>query len=130
MTTDVIDTQFHLSAFPANYVGVGTLIGNPYHNIDSDELNGYFTGSGNDVKIAVGYAVQEIEIINVTDNIIWLWRKGFPATNTLKTVAAGTRTVDTTSAAVVTTDLQGKSTVVLAAAAVPSGKLIAYSIKG
>lgn len=130
MTTDVIDTQFHLSAFPANYVGVGTLIGNPYHDIDSDEVNGYFTGSGNAVQIPLGFAAQEIEIFNVTDNVRWQWKRGLPATNTIKQVAAGTVTIDTTSAITVTTDLQGKSTILLAAAAVPSGKLIIYDIEG
>ena len=134
MTIDVIDPQLHLSAFPATYVGVGTLIGNPYLDMDTNELNGYFTGSGNNVQISIGFAAQEIEIVNVTDNIVWVWRKGFPAATTLKDVAgvagALARTVDTTSAIVVSTDLHGKSIVTFAAAAVPSGKLIIYDIEG
>ena len=130
MTIDVIDPQLHLSAFPATYVGVGTLIGNPYLDMDTNELNGYFTGSGNDVQISIGFAAQEIESFDATDNIRWQWRRGLPATNTIKTVAAGTVTIDTTSAIDVSTDLHGKSIVTFAAAAVPSGKLIIYDIEG
>ena len=130
MTIDVIDPQLHLSAFPATYVGVGTLIGHPYLDMDTNELNGYFTGSGNNVQISIGFAAQEIEIFDATDNIRWQWRRGLPATNTIKTVAAGTVTIDTTSAIVVSTDLHGKSIVTFAAAAVPSGKLIIYDIEG
>ena len=131
MTTDVIDPQFHLSAFPATYVGVGTLIGNPYLDMDTNELSGYFTSTGNNVQIALGFAAQEIEIFNVTDNVRWQWRRGLPATNTIKTVAAGTVTIDTTSAITVVTDLHGKSIVTFAAAAaVPSAKLIIYDIEG
>jgi hypothetical protein len=129
MTTDVIDTQLHLTAFPAQYIGPGTLIGNPALLDPVSQINGYFTGSGNNVQISAGEAVQEVEIFNVTDNVWWVWRRGLPATNTIKTVAAGTQTLDTTSAIVVTT-VEGKSVIVLAAAAVPSAKLILYKIVG
>jgi hypothetical protein len=37
-----------------------------------------------------------VKVINMTDVIVWEWHRGMAATNTLKTVAAGTTTVDTT----------------------------------
>ena len=130
MTTDVIDPQFHLSAFPSNYVGVGTLIGNPYYSAEADLLSGYFTSDGNNVQIPAGFLAQEVEIFDVTDNTSWVWKRGLPATNTIKTVAAGTRTIDTTSAIVVASTLQGTSSVLVPAAVVSSAKLILYKITG
>ena len=129
MTTKIIDIAFHEASFPATYTGVGTLIGNPIYSEDGD-VEGYFTGTGDAVSIPIGSQAVHIKIVDVTDNIIWEWYRGFPATDTLKTVAAGTRTVDTTSAIVVTTDFAGNSTVLLSAALAASGSLITDEIEG
>ena len=129
MTINAIDITFHGSSFPATYTGDGTLIGNPLFGDDGD-FSGYFTGTGDAVSIPVGSQVAHVKIVDVTDNIVWEWYRGFPATDALKTVAAGTRTVDATSAIVVTTDLAGNSTIALSAALAASASLLTYQIEG
>ena len=129
MTTDVIDVTFHGSAFPATYVGDGTIIGSPYYNDGAELLTLNFTSDGNAVSIPVGFQPQEIEVIDVTDLTTWQWNRGLAATNTLKTVAAGTMTLDATSAVSVAT-FDGRSTVILSAAAFPASKNIIVRVLG
>ena len=130
MATDIIDPQLHTTAFPATYTGPGTLIGNPYYDADTNSLYGYFTSGGNAVQIAIGFAVQEMELYNATDNIRWLWKRGLAATNTIKIVGAGTMTLDATSAITVFTSLHGKSVITISAAAAGTAKNIIYDIEG
>lgn len=61
---------------------------------------GYFTADGTDTVVTTGFLPRYIEVLNLTDRISHEWYRGMDATNTLKTVAAGTRTLDTTSAIV------------------------------
>ena len=129
MTTDVIDLNIHTSAFPATYIGKGTLIGNPYYTAESDLLTGYFTSDGNAVSIDAGFQVQGVKIVNETDVIVWEWQRGLAATKTLKTVAGGTLTDDATTAILVTTG-DGRSNVLLSAALVGSAKNILFKITG
>jgi hypothetical protein len=141
MTTNGIDVTFHGSSFPATYIVPGALqvlgftstanllIGNPLFSDDGD-ISGYFTGAGNVVDIPVGTEVAAVTITDVTDNIRWDWYRGMAATNTIKTVAAGTRTVDTTSAISVSTDLAGNSTITLSAALAAASSLLIYEIEG
>jgi hypothetical protein len=141
MTTNGIDVTLHGSSFPATYTVPGALqalgftstanllIGNPLFSDDGD-VSGYFTGAGNVVDIPVGTQVAAVTITDVTDNIRWDWYRGMAATNTIKTVAAGTRTVDTTSAISVSTDFAGNSTITLSAALAANGSLLIYEIEG
>ena len=141
MTINAIDITFHGSSFPATYIVPGPLqalgfttstnllIGNPLYSDDGD-ISGYFTGVGNVVDIPVGTQVAAVTIVDITDNIRWDWYRGLPATNTVKTVAAGTRTIDTTSAISVSTDFAGNSTITLSAALAASGSLLIYEIEG
>lgn len=53
------------------------------------------------VRVACGFKPRYIKWVNLTDRTTVEWQEGFGAAECLKTVAAGTRTLDTTSAAVV-----------------------------
>lgn len=52
------------------------------------------------VTITLGYEPRYIRFINATDRIEWEWFIGAASGTTLKTVAAGTRTLDTADAAI------------------------------
>lgn len=129
MTIDVIDVALHAPAFPVTYTGPGTLLGNPFYSTNPDLLTGYFTSDGNVVSIPLGFAPQEIEIINETDGIVWQWNRGMSATHTLKSIVAGASSLDATSAIAVTT-FDGRSTITLSAALAASAKNIIYKILG
>ena len=53
------------------------------------------------VRINCGFQPRYIKWVNLTDRIAVEWMEGFGSAECLKTVAAGTRTLDTTAAAVV-----------------------------
>lgn len=63
---------------------------------------GSFTGAGAIVDVDLGFVPRYIKFVNVTDRTIFEYMEGMAATTTLKAVAAGTLTADTTSALVVT----------------------------
>jgi hypothetical protein len=50
----------------------------------------------------LGFVPKYIRFTNVTDRIQWEWFDGSASGTTLKTVAAGTRTLDTADVAIVT----------------------------
>ena len=131
MSTKYIDLNIHGSSFPSTYIGSGTLIGNPIVTVGGMiAASGYFTGTGDAVVIATGFQPTRVRVIDETDVIIWEWDRGLAATHTIKQVTAGTTTVDTTSAIVVSTDLAGNSTVTLSAALAVSGSNLIYRIEG
>ena len=130
MATKTIDLAFHGSTFPATYTGKGDLIGNPVINRTGDEISGYFTGTGDAVSIPVGFAPNAIEVIDETNVVLWKWRRGLTAGNTVKQVTAGTTTVDTGSAIVVSADLAGNATVTLSATLAASAANLVYRITG
>lgn len=53
------------------------------------------------VRINCGFQPRYIQWVNLTDRVAVEWMEGFGANECLKTAAAGTRTLDTTAAAVV-----------------------------
>lgn len=65
---------------------------------------GVATGDGTALTITVGFKARAVQVFDVTGVIMWEWMEGMPATNTIKTIAAGTMAVDTGSAIVVNTD--------------------------
>lgn len=130
MSTNVIDINVHGSAFPATYTGPGTILGNPLVSASGiSGIAGYFTGNGNATNIPIGTLPIHVAIFDATNNISWDWYRGLPATDTVKGVAAGTRTIDTGSAIVVTVDYAGNATVSLSAALAASGALLIYEIE-
>ena len=131
MATKYIDINLHGTSFPATYTGSGTLIGNPIAtNPGTERISGYFTGTGDAVVIALGTQPTHVVVADVTGNIVWEWFRGLAATNVFKDVAAGTRTVDTGSALVVSVDLAGNASLTIAAAVAVNGNLLIYSIEG
>jgi len=132
MATLIIDPSLHVSSFPATYTGPGTLIGNALQTGSQDtELYGYFTSvTGDPVQINVGFQPLKVEIVNETDTILWTWQYGLAATHSVKTVAAGTVTVDTGSAVTVSTDVAGNCTVTLSTTLCGAAKNILFHISG
>lgn len=55
-------------------------------------------------RVLVGFRPRYIKWTNLTDRISVEWQEGFGSAECLKTAAAGTRTLDTTAAAVVVDD--------------------------
>jgi hypothetical protein len=95
-----IDIALHTASFPASYTGPGTLIGNPRLSEPSATLALYWTGDGTTLTIPLGDEPLKVEVIDTTNNIVWTWLRGMAATKCFKSVAAGTQTIDTTSAIV------------------------------
>lgn len=87
---------------------------------------GTITGEGEALTLNVGFNASRVRLVNLTDRISYEWFKGSPNGTTLKTVAAGTRTLDTGDAAI---SVDGKE-VTLSAAALISGKSFAYEVVG
>lgn len=52
-------------------------------------------------RVACGFKPRYIKWVNLTDRTTIEWQEGFGSAECLKTIAAGTRTLDTTAAAVV-----------------------------
>ena len=134
MSTDIIDTSLHTDAFPATYIGSGTLLGHcrQSSSIQSD-LFGWFTSDGNAVQVNVGARPLEVLIVNDTDGIVWHWTYGMAATHAFKEVFGGspTSTVDTTSAIVVSEPAAysgGNWIVTLSAALAGTGKTICFKV--
>jgi hypothetical protein len=68
-----------------------------------------------DVTIELGFAPRYFRWVNETDRIEYEWYEGMAADTTIKTVAAGTRTLDTADAAI---NVDGSTVTVAAAAAI------------
>jgi len=88
---------------------------------------GSFTSDNTAVNVNTGFKPRYVKVINLTDKIVWEWTYDMAATHTLKTVAAGTITDDTTSAIVAhggpDGDFRGFA---LSAAAAGNAKVIHY----
>ena len=129
MTINTIDINVHGTSFPTGYAGHGNLIGNPVVSPPGmSRISGYFTGAGNDVVIPLGTQATHVLIVDATGNIAWEWFRGMPATDVLKGVAAGTRTLDTGSGISVVNDVANSSTITIAAAVATNNSLLIYSI--
>lgn len=59
---------------------------------------GKATGDGTALSVTLGFRPKHIILINVTDRDRYEWIDGMAANTTLKSVAAGTMTADTTGA--------------------------------
>src|SRR5262245_19117862 len=72
------------------------------YNIAVGRLSGTYTAA--DFTITLGFVPRYFCIENLTDRIKYEWYEGMTGTHYLKTVAAGTRTLDTSSGITVGTD--------------------------
>ena len=92
---------------------------------------GKFTSDGTTITINSGFSPRWIRVVNTTDVIIWEWNEGLAATNTIKTVTAGTTTIDTGSAIVVPVDpghatAAGSNTFTISSTAAGTAKAISW----
>jgi len=61
--------------------------------------SGFYTGTGDAgvIPIRVGFIPRYVKLVNLTDRISYEWFEGMTNTNVIKTVAAGTITLDANS---------------------------------
>lgn len=93
---------------------------------------GDFTADGTVTDVVLGFYPRHVTVFNMTDATSWEWVLGMPATNSVKTVTAGTTTTDTTSA-IVPKGLAATDTYKgfqLTAAAAASGKKLVFYAEG
>lgn len=62
---------------------------------------GTFTGDGTAIEVVLGFKPRHIRVVNVTDVEAWDKFESMSAAQSLKTVTAGTTTIDTGSAIVI-----------------------------
>jgi hypothetical protein len=84
--------------------------------------SGSFTSDNTDTIVTIGFTPRWIKVVNTTDVIVWEKIEGMAAVNSIKTVTAGTTTIDTGSAIIINTD----GTFTLEAATVGSSKAISW----
>ena len=90
----------------------------------------FANADGNIKSIDLGFVARAVWVINETDNIQWSKHHLQAAANCVKTVGAGTQTIDTGSNILITSEGSGKSNVTLSATVVPSGKNVVVMIEG
>lgn len=88
----------------------------------ADFASGSFTSDNTATIVTLGFKPRWVKVVNSTDVIVWEKIEGMAAANSVKTVTAGTTTVDTGSAILINTD----GTITLSATAVGSAKAISW----
>lgn len=88
--------------------------------------SGSFTSDNSITVVTLGFTPRWIKVVNTTDVIVWEKIEGMPAANSIKTVTAGTTTMDAGSAITINTD----GTISLSAAAVGNAKAISWVAQG
>lgn len=86
-----------------------------------NQATGSFVSDGTPVTISLGFTAQHVVLINETDLVRFERLANQPAANSIKTVAAGTMTLDTTTAIAV-----AGNTITISAAAAPTGKTFRF----
>lgn len=84
-------------------------------------FTGTQTGDGTALTVTLGFRPKYVMVYNVTDATKWEKIDGMAASNSIKTVTAGTMTTDTTSAIQIT-----ENGFVVSAAAAANAKALAY----
>jgi hypothetical protein len=85
------------------------------------------SGTAAATVFTLGFTPRVITFVNLTDRITYEWYAGMASGSALKTVAAGTRTLDASSDLVVTLS---DRTFTVAAAAIPASKAFAWRAEG
>lgn len=88
--------------------------------------SGAFTSDNSITTVTLGFVPRWVKVVNTTDVIVWEKIEGMPAVNSIKTVTAGTTTMDAGSAILINTD----GTLTLSAAAVGNAKAISWVAQG
>lgn len=84
---------------------------------------GSFTSDNTATVVTLGFTPRWIKVINSTDTIVWEKIEGMAAANCVKTVAAGTTTIDTTSAILIDAETRAFT---ISAAASGNAKAISW----
>lgn len=92
----------------------------------SNFASGSFTSDNSITVVTLGFKPRWIKVVNTTDVIVWEKIEGMPAANSIKTVTAGTTTMDAGGAITINTD----GTISLSAAAVGNAKAISWVALG
>jgi len=88
--------------------------------------SGSFTSDNTATVVTLGFKARWVKVVNSTDVIVWEKVEGMAAANSIKTVTAGTTTIDTGSAILINTD----GTITISATAVGSSKAISWVALG
>lgn len=88
--------------------------------------SGSFTSDNTATTVTLGFTPRWIKVVNSTDTIVWEKIEGMAAANSVKTVTAGTTTIDTGSAILINTD----GTITLSSTAVGNAKAISWVAQG
>lgn len=88
----------------------------------SNLATGAFTSDNTATVVNIGFKPRWVKVINTTDVIVWEKIEGMAAANSVKTVTAGTTTIDTGSAILINND----GTFTISATAVGSAKAISW----
>jgi hypothetical protein len=92
----------------------------------SNFASGSFTSDNTATVVKLGFNARWVKVINSTDVIVWEKIEGMAAANSVKTVTAGTTTVDTGSAILINTD----GTITISQTAVGNSKAISWVAMG
>ena len=84
--------------------------------------SGSFTSDGTAAVVQLGFNPRWVKVVNTTDVIVWEKIAGMAAANSIKTVTAGTTTIDTGSAILINTD----GTATISATAAGTSKAISW----
>lgn len=87
----------------------------------SNFASGAFTSDNTATVVTLGFTPRWIKVVNTTDVIVWEKITGMAAANSVKTVTAGTTTIDTGSAIVI-----GTNGFTLSSTAVGNSKAISW----
>jgi hypothetical protein len=83
---------------------------------------GSITSDGTAITVTLGFKPRWVKVVNSTDAIIWEKIEGMAAANSVKTVTAGTTTIDTGSAILINTD----GTITISSTAAGTSKAISW----
>jgi hypothetical protein len=88
--------------------------------------SGSFTSDNTATIVTLGFTPRWIKVVNSTDVIVWEKLEGMAAANSIKTVTAGTTTIDTGSAILINTD----GTFTVSATACGNAKALSWVAEG
>lgn len=88
--------------------------------------SGSFISDNSVTVVTLGFTPRWIKVVNSTDVIVWEKIEGMAAAASVKTVTAGTTTIDTGGAITINTD----GTISLSAATVGTAKAISWVAQG
>ena len=88
--------------------------------------SGSITSDNTAITVNLGFVPRWVKVVNTTDVIVWEKIEGMSATHSIKTVTAGTTTIDTGSAILINTAATTKGTITISATAAGNAKAISY----